>query len=80
METAMISEEVLIQRERYANIANEYDQWHIDPEHRVGLSFLHGMLGSVRAESILDVGAGTGRAMVFLRGVCPDLRIMGVGP
>jgi len=76
----MHPDETMIQRDRYARIASQYDQAHTDAEHAMALSFLHGMLGYVGAESVLDVGAGTGRAMRFLRQVCPDVRIVGIEP
>jgi len=76
----MASHEIQIQRDRYARIASDYENVHNDPEHIVALSFLHGMLGYVGAKSLLDVGAGTGRTINFLRRACPDMRIIGVEP
>jgi len=69
-----------IQRAHYAQIARDYDQLHNDPEHRIALAFLDGMLGYLAADSLLDVGAGTGRAMTFLRAARPGLKIVGVEP
>ncbi|MBK1699575.1 class I SAM-dependent methyltransferase [Thiococcus pfennigii] len=73
-------DEKTIQRNRYTSIAARYDRLHDDPEHVVALSFLHGMLGQIGVGSVLDVGAGTGRAMTFLRQVSPNLRVVGVEP
>lgn len=69
-----------IQRERYSKIASQYDALHFDPEHVVALAYMRGMLDLVEAKSVLDVGAGTGRAMAYFRAARPDLRIIGVEP
>src|SRR5687767_7539920 len=69
-----------IQRERYARIAGDYEQIHNDPEHFVALAVLEGMLRHVDAKSVLDVGAGTGRTVKFLRSIRPDMRVIGVEP
>lgn len=76
----MISEDIRIQRARYARIAEEYEEIHHDPEHVVAFALLDGMLGYLGAQSVLDVGAGTGRTLRMLRTVRPDLRTMGVEP
>jgi ubiquinone/menaquinone biosynthesis C-methylase UbiE len=76
----LMREEISIQRDRYARIADQYEQVHNDPEHVVALSLLRGMLAYLHAESLLDVGAGTGRTIKHLRCECPDVRIMGVEP
>jgi len=75
-----MEEAARIQRTRYANIASHYEQVHNDPEHVVAMAFLDGMLGYLGAESVLDVGAGTGRTMSFLKRVRPGLRIVGIEP
>ncbi len=69
-----------IQMGRYAEIAGEYDSLHADPEHEAGMSLLAGMLGHVRAASVLDVGAGTGRTIRFLASRCPGLLLTGIEP
>lgn len=74
---AMLTRDERIQRAHYAEIADSCDGLHVDSEHVVGLSLLDGMLGYLKAESVLDVGAGTGRAMCFLRQCRPELRVMG---
>lgn len=70
----------IIQQARYTRVAAEYDSLHADTEHIVGLSFLAGMLDFAKVTSVLDVGAGTGRAMRFLKSQRPALRIVGVEP
>src|SRR3954467_9596053 len=74
------SEEVRIQRDRHARIADQYEEIHQDREHVVALALLEGMLGYLGADSLLDVGAGTGRTIRLLRTVRPELRLMGVEP
>ena len=69
-----------VQAERYAAIAATYEAVHNDPEHEVAFWYLVGMLELLRAESILDVGAGTGRVLLKLRKLRPDLRLQGVEP
>lgn len=75
----MQSDEV-IQQARYTQVAADYDSLHADIEHIVALSFLTGMLDFAKVKSVLDVGAGTGRAMRFLQHNRPDIRIVGVEP
>jgi ubiquinone/menaquinone biosynthesis C-methylase UbiE len=76
----MPSEDVRIQRDRYARIADQYEEIHQDQEHVVAFALLHGMITHLCAESVLDVGAGTGRTLRALNSLRPDLRLMGVEP
>jgi len=73
-------EEQAIQAERYSAIAADYEDVHSDPEHEVAFWHLVGMLGLLRAESILDVGAGTGRVLLKFKRARPDLHLRGVEP
>lgn len=68
------------QREYYAKTAKAYDSAHVCPgdEHFIALEYIVGLLRVVRARSVLDVGAGTGRGVRFLRGEGFDAR--GVEP
>ena len=52
----------------------------MDPEHSVGLAFLCGMVSELDITSVLDVGAGTGRAMQFIRERRPELHVAGIEP
>src|SRR5262245_54139937 len=70
----------VIQQARYTQVAADYDTLHADIEHIVALSFLVGLLDFAKVKSVLDVGAGTGRAMRFLQHHRPDIRIVGVEP
>lgn len=69
------------QRDYYEQTATQYEQ-HLTPgdEHYVALEYILGLAQSLRAASILDVGAGTGRAVEFLRARNPALRVVGVEP
>ncbi len=76
--------ETEIQRQYYATTAEEYDAVHVDstnePEHDIALSFLCGMANYHDFTSFLDVGAGTGRAMLALRSAFPDATVAGIEP
>jgi SAM-dependent methyltransferase len=70
-----------IQREHYAKTAANYDEeLGQSPEHEFALYILLGLLDSIRAESVLDVGAGTGRALKFLVSHRPNLTVRGIEP
>jgi SAM-dependent methyltransferase len=75
----MHSEEV--QRRHYADTAPSYDsELGQSPEHELALYVLLGVVDSIKAESVLDVGAGTGRGLRFLMKHRPDLTIRGIEP
>ena len=70
-----------IQQAHYARGAATYDQDFGDtPEHGLSLYVLLGLLDCVKAESLLDVGAGTGRALSFLMEHRPKLMVRGIEP
>ena len=70
------------QQDYYAETASVYESIHVQPgdEHCVALEYATALLQVVWAKSVLDVGAGTGRASRFLRQRRPDLRVEGVEP
>lgn len=74
--------EVEIQRKYYAETSSRYDDMHVDPhdEHTLALNFLGAVVDFYGIESILDVGAGTGRAALHLKARHPHLRITSVEP
>lgn len=74
--------EVEIQREYYKNTAKQYDEWHLcsQDDHYFALSYLAGMIDFFNISSILDVGAGTGRAISYLKQVRPNIKVVGVEP
>lgn len=68
-----------IQRQHYAETATRYDdELGQSPEHELALYLLLGITTSIKAESVLDVGAGTGRGLRFLANHRPGLRLHGV--
>lgn len=75
-------DETATQRAYYANTAERYDDLHLgsDPEHDLALAWLSGVVDHLGARSVLDVGAGTGRTLSFLKQRRPELRAVGVEP
>lgn len=71
-----------LQRSYYAATAERYDDMHLDGgrEHQLALEFLVGAIQHLRLTSILDVGSGTGRALLRLREALPAVSVMGVEP
>ena len=66
----------------YTATAHEYDQHHVSDgdEHQIALEYMLGLFTTLRVESVLDVGCGTGRGVRFLLNRRPDLRVVGVEP
>lgn len=71
-----------LQRAYYAATAGQYDAMHVraDDEHGFALTFLASCIGHFGFTSVLDVGAGTGRAPLTLKSACPKVDIVGVEP
>jgi SAM-dependent methyltransferase len=71
-----------LQRAYYAAHASSYDAAHLheEDEHYFALSLLAGALGFLGAASVLEVGAGTGRGLRYLRERCPDVERRGIEP
>src|ERR1700723_1114960 len=77
-----VDEAVLLQRQYYTHTAAEYDAAHLgegddDP---VNLKMLCGFLRLIEARTVLDIGAGTGRAIRHLMDNMPGLSVRGVEP
>jgi ubiquinone/menaquinone biosynthesis C-methylase UbiE len=74
--------EVSKQRRYYAETAQSYEAMHGDggEEHAFALSFLLGAISYVQADSVLDIGAGTGRTLLQLKEKYPALKVTGVEP
>lgn len=66
----------------YEQTAAEYEAAHVAPGdgNYVSLEYISGLCDTVRAGNLLDVGAGTGRAVAFLRDRRPGLDVVGVEP
>ena len=74
--------EVEQQRRYYAATAHEYEDRHLHggDEHTFALSVLMGALDYLGADSVLDVGSGTGRALSHMRTYRPGIRVVGIEP
>jgi SAM-dependent methyltransferase len=69
------------QATHYVETASHYDATlGQTPEHELAQYVLLGVLKSLSATSLLDVGAGTGRAIRFFREHRPEMKIVGVEP
>lgn len=77
-----LAPEIVRQREYYKKTAQQYDESHLegDPEHRVALAFLDGIVRQRGWGSVLDVGAGTGRTIRYLTDSQPGLHVVGIEP
>lgn len=69
-----------IQRQYYKETAQMYDESHAEREHIVALHYLAAFIALNNIRSVLDVGAGTGRAMRFLQERFPNLVVKGIEP
>lgn len=71
-----------IQARYYAETAHVYDEMHVNEtgEHALSLCLLLGALDFLYAESVLDIGSGTGRAIGQIKRRRPDIRVMGIEP
>src|SRR3954463_15658049 len=71
-----------IQRDHYAETASSYDEHfvHEGDEHFVALGFISALIAGNGYGSVLDVGAGTGRAIAYLLDRHDDLELRGVEP
>jgi ubiquinone/menaquinone biosynthesis C-methylase UbiE len=79
---AQTARAVDIQRDYYADTAAKYDSMHAhegadDPE---TLKYVTFFLRAAQAKTVLDVGAGTGRAILRIKDAMPGLSISGVEP
>jgi ubiquinone/menaquinone biosynthesis C-methylase UbiE len=74
--------EVDLQRAYYASTAQKYDDLHLeeDGEHGFALQFMISILEQVGIRSILDIGSGTGRALIGIKNKMPGISIIGVEP
>ncbi len=74
-------DEKIIQQKYYSDTASDYNLMHIDDEeHMFALNFLTSILDTYNINSILDIGSGTGRALLHLKKHRPELRIAGIEP
>ncbi len=60
---------VSLQREYYRSTAAHYDSMHLgDQEHELALALMLSAIRFFDIKSVLDVGSGTGRALIALKG------------
>jgi len=69
------------QAQYYASTGAHYDRLHVDPkdEHAKALGWLAALIEQYAFQSVLDVGSGTGRALLYLKDR-PGLELKGVEP
>ncbi|MDB6138343.1 MAG: methyltransferase type 11 [Verrucomicrobiaceae bacterium] len=69
-------------KDYYDNFAPQFDAHNInaDDEHYLALAALEGLIDYLGIGSALDVGSGTGRALLYLGEKKPSLRVHGIEP
>ncbi len=77
-----IRDEISTQREYYRRTSHQFDEMHLSSkaEHDFALAFMLSMIEFLSIGSILDIGAGTGRALVGVKNAYPNLTIVGIEP
>jgi ubiquinone/menaquinone biosynthesis C-methylase UbiE len=74
--------DVDIQRAYYAATAQKYDEMHVAEfdGHGFALQFMLSVLEHLGVRSILDIGCGTGRALMRIREKMPNVSTAGIEP
>jgi len=74
--------EIEIQRQYYTQTAEQYDKMHLtdDWEHSLALHLLAAYIELYQIRSVLDVGSGTGRTLLWLKQRFPELVVKGIEP
>jgi SAM-dependent methyltransferase len=77
-----MTDEVSIQRDYYRRTAHQYDQMHVaaEGEHEFALAFMLSMIEFYKIQSVLDIGSGTGRALLQIKSTFPWIRVVGIEP
>ncbi len=77
-----IRNEISIQREYYRRTSNRFDEMHLSSraEHDFALALMLSMIEFLSIGSMLDIGAGTGRALLQTKNAYPNLTIVGLEP
>lgn len=76
------TKEELLQKNYYAKTADHYETMHVSDhdEHQFSLCVMSGLINYMQIKSVLDIGSGTGRALLWLKKNHPDLSITGIEP
>lgn len=71
-----------IQREYYRKTASQYDEMHVfdKGEHALALALLAALIDYHGIKSVLDIGSGTGRALLAIKSKCPGTIVVGIEP
>lgn len=73
---------VIQQREYYTKTAKDYDNMRRGDEWALRFAefLLLSIIDYIQARTLLEVGAGTGRTLAFLKSRCPKIRLVGIEP
>ena len=73
---------VSLQRAYYAATAGNYDSMHVENNegHAFAMGFFLAAARQLKAQSILDIGSGTGRALFEVKEEFPAVKVVGVEP
>jgi ubiquinone/menaquinone biosynthesis C-methylase UbiE len=71
-----------MQRRYYRDTAAKYNKSHVygKDEHYLALSVMLGVVDFLEVTSILDIGSGTGRAIIQTKRARPDMLVRGIEP
>ncbi|MDR1584210.1 MAG: class I SAM-dependent methyltransferase [Prevotellaceae bacterium] len=74
--------DIQLQRNYYEKTAQDYNKMHVSGtgEHELACALIHALSVHYGFQSILDVGSGTGRALLELGKKLPECRIVGIEP
>lgn len=77
-----IANEIQMQKLYYTETARHYNSMHVDEkdEHFFAMSFMVAALDYLQVRSILDIGSGTGRAILYIKRHRPGMRVVGIEP
>jgi len=74
-----MTNQVQLQRAYYAKTADTYDDAH-SYESALEFTLFAALLAHLKAASVLDIGSGTGRALIAAKECRPQIRAIGVEP
>src|SRR5436309_2508118 len=73
---------VALQRDHFAKVADIYDSTiaHGKDEHGLALKYVSVLMDELVFKSLLDVGTGTGRGLMYFLTRHPEMRVHGIEP